>query len=828
MLSPHDEELVNRDRSIPGLRTLLDPEALAEALKQALPGIEIGAVRPAYVRYKPGMNCLVAYNIEVNGTEIAAYAKAHRPDANGPLQKASAQPGVAGPLGPGRLVLEGDAIVISVFPNDGEIKALSRLAEPDSWTSLLHRIFSHEPQLWEGSVRSIRYKPERRYVAQLVVDGAPKAVLKVYTENGYPEAKQSARTFNTRKASGDLLVVPQRLGHSDKHHVLAFQWAEGDLLSDLLLRRDVDYAALERVGTALSEAHRLNASKLPQLTRESEASILLSVASGLSFLCPHLADRVNTLARRLSALLLQEPLVSRPVHGDFYAKQVLLAGERVVILDFDSAVAGDPAFDLGLFIAHLERGALRHTVRRDSVVPAADALLSGYRAATDMPVAEQKVGLYVAAGLLKLAPHPFRNLHPDWPAGIEATLARAEAKLNKVTAPTAVFGLAYGNDSDKQGQANQQVSHVSAPVVAVSNPHSVTADPSMPFLAQALNPLDVHLQFRRRLSGFIGEGGKLQLLAIRAVRHKPGRRCLIEYDVAIDRPGQEPKVATLVGKARARGLDKQTYEAVRLLWQSGFGDRSEDGISVPQPVGMVPEFQMWLQLRLPGEPASRLLSGDGGEELGRRIAEAAHKLHTARVRPTRKHTIADELRILHERLPLVSRLRPDWEGRIERLLAAADRLGSSLPRPRSTGVHRDFYADQVLVDGERLYLLDFDLYCEGDPALDIGNFLGHIQEQSLRTFGDAHALANVEEAMTERFVELSGEQTRRATEVYTTLTLLRHIQISTRFPGRQHFTAALLDLCEERLARHIVPVRPPVAPSQMYALPLEGSAVKPL
>jgi hypothetical protein len=31
------------------------------------------------------------------------------------------------------------------------------------------------------------------------------------------------------------------------------------------------------------------------------------------------------------------------------------------------------------------------------------------------------------------------------------------------------------------------------------------------------------------------------------------------------------------------------------------------------------------------------------------------------------------------------------------------------PPPARCGIHRDFYADQVIVDGSRLYLLDFDL-----------------------------------------------------------------------------------------------------------------------
>jgi thiamine kinase-like enzyme len=165
--------------------------------------------------------------------------------------------------------------------------------------------------------------------------------------------------------------------------------------------------------------------------------------------------------------------------------------------------------------------------------------------------------------------------------------------------------------------------------------------------------------------------------------------------------------------------------------------------------------------------------------------------------------MADELRILRERLPVVSQMKPKWAGRIQRLLDECYRAGSALPKPCGTGIHRDFYGDQVLVDGDHIYLLDFDLYCHGDPSLDIGNFLAHIQEQSLRTLGDPYALAGVAEALEERYVELSGEQTRKCIQVYTALTLVRHIYISTRFPDRQQITGALLELCEQSLARPV-------------------------
>jgi aminoglycoside phosphotransferase (APT) family kinase protein len=318
----------------------------------------------------------------------------------------------------------------------------------------------------------------------------------------------------------------------------------------------------------------------------------------------------------------------------------------------------------------------------------------------------------------------------------------------------------------------------------------------MPFLARALDPREVQQQLQHCCPGLTSENQQIHLCAIRVTRYKPGRRCLIEYDLKTE---QSDDLVTLVGKVRSRGLDQSSYHLLQSLWNTGFAANSADGISVPEPVGVIPEFQMWLQRKVPGAVATELLPKSDGVALATQIAAAVHKLHQAGIPTHRRHTIADELRILHERLPLVAQMKPQWTGRLQKILDACDQLGSATPEPSPRGIHRDFYSDQVIVDGSRLYLLDFDLYCEGDPALDIGNFLGHITEQSLRTLGNPDALADREKAMKERFQQISGNTTDAAVSAYTTLTLVRHIYLSTQFPERCQFTENLLDLCEQRL-----------------------------
>jgi len=161
--------------------------------------------------------------------------------------------------------------------------------------------------------------------------------------------------------------------------------------------------------------------------------------------------------------------------------------------------------------------------------------------------------------------------------------------------------------------------------------------------------------------------------------------------------------------------------------------------------------------------------------------------------------MSDELRILHERIPLVTQQYPQWEKRLERIIEASNHLGENTPEPKCCGIHRDFYPDQVIINNSRLYLIDLDLYCEGNPALDIGNFIGHIQEYSLRTFGNSQVLQEYENVLAERFIQLTSDKFLTAIQSYTTLTLVRHIHISTQFAERRHFTEALLNLCEQRL-----------------------------
>jgi hypothetical protein len=396
---------------------------------------------------------------------------------------------------------------------------------------------------------------------------------------------------------------------------------------------------------------------------------------------------------------------------------------------------------------------------------------------------------YVAVGLFQILPHPFRHGEKEWKSWTEQILNMVESEIDKTR-------------SNETGSTNNQfLSAAMYTKVPVVNPYDISQDQKMSFLFRALNPQEVEPLLTDMLSNQFGKNVEARLRKINVLRYKPNRRCLVEYEIEVKDGNNPHNVITLIGKARSKGPDFTTYNLVRDLWNSSFDSNSADFISVPQPIGIIPELHMWFQKKVPGIPAIDLLVRRNYDSLNLagRIADAIDKVHQTDNPKNREHTISDELKILDERLTRVAEEKPLWKTRIERLLGACQGLIRYVPDPKTASIHRDFYHDQVIVDGRRIYITDFDNYCEGDPALDIGNFKAHLEEYALRKNDDVSSLSDLEEVFVQRFLELSGKPKRFSVEAYATFTLARHIWISTQFPSRRHLTEALISLCERRL-----------------------------
>jgi hypothetical protein len=317
-----------------------------------------------------------------------------------------------------------------------------------------------------------------------------------------------------------------------------------------------------------------------------------------------------------------------------------------------------------------------------------------------------------------------------------------------------------------------------------------STDPALPTLGDALDVRRAEVAILERL-----QWRGARLVSADVLAHKRGRRSVIEYRFEVPGCGE----VAILGKIRANRFGNSGYRQLLSLWQAGFQAESADGISVPEPLATVPSLRMWLQRKVRGTVSTALLTGPGALSVVESVAAAVHKLHASRVTPERRHTIDDEMRILVRCLHETAAQRPDISTRVHRLIDHCDRLAASLPVPTWCGSHRDFYSDQVLVSEDRVHLIDFDLFCEADPGLDVGNFIGHVTELAIRLHRSPVALKPVERRFEDAFAALAGEAVRWPVRVYAALTLARHVYLSGRFTDRAHLTTEILEAAEAQV-----------------------------
>lgn len=113
----------------------------------------------------------------------------------------------------------------------------------------------------------------------------------------------------------------------------------------------------------------------------------------------------------------------------------------------------------------------------------------------------------------------------------------------------------------------------------------------------------------------------------------------------------------------------------------------------------------------------------------REAAEIAADLHRLPLVPD---TPTTSMIVLVDTLARCDRLRTRWPETtllIRPLMALLEDAERSLDPPELTPVHGDLAAGQFLWTGERLVLLDLDMFGYADPAYDVGHFLGQLERR---------------------------------------------------------------------------------------------------
>ncbi len=424
-LTLHDAAVAARDPGLPGLALLLDAERLAEAVARLLPDASLQALEPSYLRYKPGTSCLAGFTAMTRHGRVDFAAKAYKPRRYAVERARPVPEGLRSAVGPVALYLDEPAVLVRLVPYDRELRALPRLVDPDRRQGLLGKLV---PNLAGCDWRLLRHKPGRRHIGILEAAGSVRAIVKLYTESHFEQARRGARF-----AAG--MGGPILLGNSNRHGILVSAWQPGRSLAEFDHGDPSAVPGAAAAGAALAAVHDRRSANLPPRNLADESRAVNATARSLVRLAPDLAERAMRLADRVAAQILDLPERMVPLHGDFSADQVVVGADGVHLIDWDRAGTGPRALDLGSFIARLEADALRTggPLPREIVAAFEDA----YADAADRRPKALRV--WTAAALFRLASEPFRQRRADWPELASALLGRVERHVDRHAASEAAL-----------------------------------------------------------------------------------------------------------------------------------------------------------------------------------------------------------------------------------------------------------------------------------------------------------------------------------------------------------------------------------------------------
>jgi 5-methylthioribose kinase len=151
-------------------------------------------------------------------------------------------------------------------------------------------------------------------------------------------------------------TVPRILFVDRPNYLFAMTCAPDDAVTwkSHLMAGRVDLEIAERLGTILGTIHA-EAPRSPILTaRLADTSLFdeLRVDPYYRMVArahPDLAQAIDALVASMKRPERERTLVL----GDFSPKNILVHSDGLILLDFECAHAGDPAFDLGFFLSHL-------------------------------------------------------------------------------------------------------------------------------------------------------------------------------------------------------------------------------------------------------------------------------------------------------------------------------------------------------------------------------------------------------------------------------------------------------------------------------------------
>jgi thiamine kinase-like enzyme len=218
------------------------------------------------------------------------------------------------------------------------------------------------------------------------------------------------------------------------------------------------------------------------------------------------------------------------------------------------------------------------------------------------------------------------------------------------------------------------------------------------------------------------------------IRYKRGNRCTVLYhlEYAPDMPVASDGPAILVAKTSIEEKGQNAYESMKALWNASFGSSST--VHIAEPISYDPKLRVfvqgpvWEEMTLADLFLSALDTGppeaiQALNEILQKTARGLADLHQSGVKIGETVAWEDEMAEVQVQVMQLSAVFPNLDSSARPFLERISQLEAATPRDPLVPSHGTFRPVQVLLNKEEVSFIDFDSFCQSEPARDLAMFL---------------------------------------------------------------------------------------------------------
>jgi Phosphotransferase enzyme family len=295
----------------------------------------------------------------------------------------------------------------------GEWRVTQRTMEPTRYRTELGAALKHTLQARDATGRAATVR----------------CFVKVYRNDHGEHTFQLLQSLGRRAERGETRYsVVRPVAYRKDLRTLVLEEAPGTALQQLLRDGHDPAGPLRRTARAVAAFNRddLGTAELRRSSRAVQLEELRRAGAIVEWARPELGGEVRAITAAVAAGLDDVPLA--PIHGDLKPDHVFLAGDRVIFIDLDSVVLGDPVRDPAHLCAYVAG-----RVGLDAV-PAEEARVAAALFAAEyfehVPAEwRPRFRLHCAGALVEVASAIFRRQEAHWPEKVAAAVAAARGYL---------------------------------------------------------------------------------------------------------------------------------------------------------------------------------------------------------------------------------------------------------------------------------------------------------------------------------------------------------------------------------------------------------------